>query len=124
MKDYLITKTLREQVLTNYNNICQECKRSDLKLDIHHIVPREFGGTNDLNNLIPLCRSCHKKIEYQTKKYTKFNSYNPKSTTTINIKKSTYQRLLKLGSMGQTIDDVFKMILNNVEECRKIHSNR
>lgn len=27
--------------------------------DIHHIIPREYGGTNDFNNLIPLKRDFH-----------------------------------------------------------------
>jgi hypothetical protein len=27
--------------------------------EIHHIIPREFGGTNDFNNLIPLPREIH-----------------------------------------------------------------
>ncbi|QRY62367.1 HNH endonuclease [Gordonia sp. PDNC005] len=27
--------------------------------EVHHIIPREFGGTNDFNNLIPLPREIH-----------------------------------------------------------------
>jgi hypothetical protein len=27
--------------------------------DIHHITPREFGGTNDFWNLVPVERSIH-----------------------------------------------------------------
>jgi hypothetical protein len=30
--------------------------------DIHHILPREFGGTNDFWNLVPLERDFHNKI--------------------------------------------------------------
>ncbi|GER89970.1 hypothetical protein KDW_41320 [Dictyobacter vulcani] len=30
--------------------------------DIHHILPREFGGTNDFDNLVPLERDLHQKI--------------------------------------------------------------
>ena len=29
--------------------------------DIHHIIPREYGGTNDFDNLIPLPRPFHQK---------------------------------------------------------------
>jgi hypothetical protein len=31
-------------------------------LTVHHILPRAFGGTNDLTNLSTLCRSCHQHI--------------------------------------------------------------
>ena len=27
--------------------------------DIHHIIPREYGGTNDFSNLTPVLRSVH-----------------------------------------------------------------
>jgi hypothetical protein len=27
--------------------------------DIHHIVPREYGGTNDFDNLVPVERTVH-----------------------------------------------------------------
>lgn len=30
--------------------------------DIHHIIPREYGGTNNFNNLIPLLRSFHQQV--------------------------------------------------------------
>ncbi|WP_083426426.1 HNH endonuclease signature motif containing protein [Thermoactinomyces sp. DSM 45891] len=29
--------------------------------DIHHIIPREYGGTNDFDNLIPLPRDFHQQ---------------------------------------------------------------
>ncbi|WP_228461350.1 HNH endonuclease signature motif containing protein [Gordonia spumicola] len=27
--------------------------------EIHHIIPREFGGTNEFNNLVPLPKEIH-----------------------------------------------------------------
>ena len=30
-------------------------------IEIHHIIPRILGGTDDPSNLEPLCSSCHKK---------------------------------------------------------------
>ena len=29
---------------------------------MHHKIPIKDGGTNDLFNLIPLCKDCHEKI--------------------------------------------------------------
>jgi RHS repeat-associated protein len=31
------------------------------KYDIHHITPREYGGTNDFNNLVPVLRGTHQQ---------------------------------------------------------------
>lgn len=30
-------------------------------LDVHHIIEFKDGGSNDLTNLVSLCRSCHNK---------------------------------------------------------------
>ncbi len=44
---------------------CQDCgkKQSDMKqkLDVHYIIDYKNGGTNNIENLISLCRSCHNK---------------------------------------------------------------
>jgi HNH endonuclease len=29
--------------------------------DIHHIIPRECGGTNDFDNLVPVLRDVHQQ---------------------------------------------------------------
>ncbi|WP_390624072.1 HNH endonuclease signature motif containing protein [Fodinicola feengrottensis] len=31
------------------------------RYDIHHIIPREYGGTNDFNNLVPVLRTVHQQ---------------------------------------------------------------
>lgn len=38
---------------------CQACGASDTVLDVHHIIYLSNWGTNQQNNLITLCRSCH-----------------------------------------------------------------
>lgn len=35
---------------------------TDGELDLHHIIPVEEGGGDEPENLITLCRGCHKKI--------------------------------------------------------------
>lgn len=46
-----------------YNNCCACCKvSSDIsKLTVDHIVPVSIGGSNDISNIQPLCRSCNSK---------------------------------------------------------------
>lgn len=48
---------------------CSMCNWDETSLDIHHIVERKNGGTNDMNNLIAVCPNCHRKAH--EKKYTK-----------------------------------------------------
>jgi hypothetical protein len=60
---------------------CQGCGKTEVELgrvlDVHHIRPfREFGYirhqndryllANDLSNLVSLCVSCHKTMEWKT----------------------------------------------------------
>ena len=47
---------------------CQDCAITKSSLDIHHIVPFLSGGSNELDNLIALCRKCHMKAEHRLRK--------------------------------------------------------
>ena len=53
---------VREYVLFRDNYKCQQCrgKSKDPILNVHHIESRKTGG-NAPNNLITLCKTCHKK---------------------------------------------------------------
>lgn len=69
----------REFVLDRDNYTCQICKgkSKDSKLEVHHIQFRSENGSNDVDNLICLCHSCHKKLhrgEIELKKVGKVKS--------------------------------------------------
>ena len=51
-------------VLNRDNYTCQHCKgkSKNNKLEVHHIIFRSQGGSDDENNLIVLCKSCHDKL--------------------------------------------------------------
>lgn len=53
---------LRYAQLNNYT--CQYCKNKckDSNLDVHHIIFRSNGGSDEPENLITLCRTCHKDL--------------------------------------------------------------
>lgn len=44
----------------NKDNICELCRREDVKLTEHHLIPREEGGQNEAT--IDICIPCHKQI--------------------------------------------------------------
>lgn len=52
--------SVRGQVISRDGRICQEADGTcDGPLQVHHILPLSQGGTNDMNNLVTLCRYHH-----------------------------------------------------------------
>jgi hypothetical protein len=45
-------------IITRDNGHCAKCGRQEA-LQVHHIVARQDGGTDDSGNLITLCEFCH-----------------------------------------------------------------
>jgi 5-methylcytosine-specific restriction endonuclease McrA len=41
---------------------CKRCGDVEVGLRIHHIVPLEKGGTNDVDNLILICVRCQESL--------------------------------------------------------------
>jgi len=62
----------REETKNRDNFTCQFCGSHD-NLVVHHIVAYEICKSNDLDNLITLCRSCHYKLEWIISKIEKNN---------------------------------------------------
>lgn len=52
---------LKEKVYEKYGRKCIKCE-STIGIDVHHKIPISKGGTNTLENLVPLCRSCHEQL--------------------------------------------------------------
>ncbi len=41
--------------------VCQICG-SRYCAEGHHVIDYQFGGAPDKNNIVTLCRNCHKKV--------------------------------------------------------------
>lgn len=67
----------REAILHRDNYTCQCCGKKHVRLEVHHIIFRSMGGTDDERNLITLCEKCHKMVHdgilILTKKPKKLN---------------------------------------------------
>ena len=57
-----VRESVRYEVLRRANGKCELCGKSkdEEPLEVDHIVPRSKGGTNDVNNLQGLCRTCNR----------------------------------------------------------------
>ena len=45
--------------------ICELCERKNILIpteEVHHVIPLSKGGSNDDENLVALCKSCHSRI--------------------------------------------------------------
>lgn len=56
----------RDAVLHRDNYTCQVCGKKHTRLEVHHIIYRSQGGTDDESNLITLCEDCHNKVHSGT----------------------------------------------------------
>lgn len=67
----ILWRTIAREVRERDNHTCQQCGKYQVSpaLDVHHIVPAKdfplenIHIANDPENLITLCRSCHRKVE-------------------------------------------------------------
>ena len=58
-----------EQLCDKYENRCLACGRGDVLLSVDHIVPIIHGGSNNIDNLQPLCVSCNSRKNKKTIDY-------------------------------------------------------
>ena len=78
----------KEAVLNRDSYTCQICGKKNTRLEVHHIVYRSNGGTNDENNLITLCEDCHSGIHNGKIVLTK----KPKK---LNLKYATHMNIIR-----------------------------
>ena len=65
-----ISKRTFVKTLKRMNVKCSICGWNESTCDVHHINPKQCGGTDDFSNLIVLCPNCH-RICHTTNKYSK-----------------------------------------------------
>lgn len=92
---------------------CKCCKCGGVrKLEIHHLIPKSAGGSNDETNLVTLCRKCHKQVErstgpsshprYLTKPLTKKTTFPAKINSNLSFRipeAARKQMMLKKGDL-------------------------
>src|SRR5208283_941393 len=54
-----IPKSLRDKILKNFGYACSFCNIAFVTPELHHVKFFSLGGSDDEENLIPVCPSCH-----------------------------------------------------------------
>lgn len=57
-----LDENLRMACLMRDGYTCQNCGKTHVRLEAHHLVFKERGGKDSLTNLLALCEACHKKV--------------------------------------------------------------
>jgi hypothetical protein len=57
---------VREYLLEKWGRKCAYCGRSNLPLEVEHIIPRSRGGTDSVSNLTLSCEECNRKKNTMT----------------------------------------------------------
>lgn len=116
---------VREYILFRDNHTCQHCKgkSKDKVLNVHHIESRKIGG-NAPNNLITLCRTCHKdyhagKVNLKIKRGQSF-----KDATFMGVMRWTFYNRLKeiYSDVNMTFGYITKntRITNGLEKSHRV----
>ena len=100
--------------MTRDKYTCQKCnsKKEGQKLHVHHILFKSNGGTDTPNNLVTLCKNCHRKIHIhknsarESLKLQKVAQKQTKHATEISVLRS--QLLKKFGDFEETFGYITK----------------
>ena len=70
-------KKIRGRCFDEYDEECDHCGSGE-DVDVHHIDGD--ATNNNIENLIPLCRSCHKKVHYKHGTHQKYWEHLPEDS--------------------------------------------
>lgn len=94
---------VKSAVLNRDNYTCQICGEKDTRLEVHHIQFRSKGGSNRIDNLVTLCRDCHKQIHSGGLVFDKkIKSFKPASHMNIIRSRLVEELRLEFGNVFET----------------------
>lgn len=106
---------IREFLLEKWNRKCAYCNKTDIRLQIEHIVPKSRSGSNRVSNLTVACEKCNQKKGNLTAEEFGFPQIQRQAKTPLkdaaivnSIRWAIYERLkafglpVETGSGGQT----------------------
>src|SRR4051794_6680866 len=87
-----------EELLAKTGRHCCICKVLH-QIQVHHIVPLEKGGSDEIDNAIPLCPTCHDAVHKEYSSGSVTRAYGPDElrrhrSETIELVRSTVAALV------------------------------
>jgi hypothetical protein len=67
----VFSEALKKEARRKAHYQCVFCRRADVFVEVHHIVPEEDGGPDTLENACSLCPTCHDSYGGNPKKRTR-----------------------------------------------------
>jgi len=97
-------KEISSKIRERDNYCCKICGTGG-KVEVHHIIPKSIGGTEDETNLITLCKDCHVHMPKKINTKTKINDLIIQNSTK-NAIKPRQQRFIEeyIKSLGHISD--------------------
>jgi tetratricopeptide (TPR) repeat protein len=118
-----IPKSIQREIFIEAGFRCAQC-RSLYFLELHHILPYRINSEHNKENLIVLCKECHKKTFRQEEKLLKIFS-NIKRVTSQEFSISRYfesynlENLIKLSHQGFYDKEFMQRFHQELSECKK-----
>lgn len=81
-------QNVRHAILARDNYQCQNCKTRDGVFEVHHLVFRSKGGSDEPENLVTLCRKCHRDYhsgKIGLKRFGKKRNFGLAAATQMNV---------------------------------------
>jgi len=120
--------TVRQYVLEKFDYQCAYCGKTDVPLEMEHIMPKVRGGTNRVSNLAASCISCNRKKgsqtaeEYGHREVQKQAKKPLKDAAAVNsIRWEVYNRLKKLCLPMEVGTGARTKYNRSQAECEKQH---
>jgi hypothetical protein len=69
---------VRTRALLWCDRHCCLCKKAcGINIEVHHLIPESEGGSDDIENAIPLCFDCHSDVQCYNLRHPKGTKYKP-----------------------------------------------
>ena len=106
MKRKQFTKAQKKEVYEKTNGHCAYCgcEVEIKKMQVDHVRPLRKGGTNDIENLLPACRSCnHYKATFTVEQFRENLQQIPK---VLNRDSASYRNAKRYGIIKESKEPV------------------
>lgn len=102
---------VREYLLEKWKRKCTYCKKSNVPLEVEHIVPKSRGGSDRVSNLTISCHECNQKKGNRTAKefgFPKIQKQAKKSLKTTAFMNNVRWKLVNLLNCNWTYGSITK----------------